>query len=95
MAVLKVDDKGRILLSKELRKESGVEKNDRLLAKSLSKGKILLEKPSRQPEAKDPLDRLFSHPGKIRSASVIKEVKKARSTRELIERWKKQLWLGE
>jgi bifunctional DNA-binding transcriptional regulator/antitoxin component of YhaV-PrlF toxin-antitoxin module len=96
LAVVKVDEKGRVLLSKELRRESGVQKNDHLMAKSLSKGKILLEKPTPQPKANDdPLDWLLTHPGKIRSASVKRAIKKAHSTRDLIEKWKEQLWMGE
>lgn len=96
MALVKVDEKGRVLLSKELRRESGVQKNDRLIAKPLSKGKILLEKAEPQPEAnEDPLDWLLTHPGKIRSGVIKREIKKAQSTRELIEKWKEQLWMGE
>jgi bifunctional DNA-binding transcriptional regulator/antitoxin component of YhaV-PrlF toxin-antitoxin module len=52
LALVKVDEKGRVLLSKELRRESGVQKNDRLIAKPLSRGMILLEKPEQQSEAK-------------------------------------------
>jgi bifunctional DNA-binding transcriptional regulator/antitoxin component of YhaV-PrlF toxin-antitoxin module len=97
LAVVKVDEKGRVLLSKELRHESGVQKNDHLIAKPLSKGKILLEKPARQPKRneEDPLNWLLNHSGKIKSAEVKKEVNKSRSTRELIEKWKEQLWMGE
>jgi bifunctional DNA-binding transcriptional regulator/antitoxin component of YhaV-PrlF toxin-antitoxin module len=94
LAVVKVDEKGRVLLSKELRRESGVEKNDRLIAKSLSKGKILLEKPLRQPKANDPLDWLLTHPGKIQSAITREQVRRSGSTKELIEKWKEQLWMG-
>jgi bifunctional DNA-binding transcriptional regulator/antitoxin component of YhaV-PrlF toxin-antitoxin module len=89
LPIVVVDDKGRILLSRELREESGVEKNDHLIAKSLSKGRILLEKPARQPRSRrDPLDWLLSHPAKIRSSNLRNEVKKKGSTRELLEDWK-------
>ncbi|MHB8565740.1 MAG: AbrB/MazE/SpoVT family DNA-binding domain-containing protein [Nitrososphaerales archaeon] len=95
MAVVKVDDKGRILLSKELRKAAGVETDDHLIAKPLSEGKILLEKTTQQKYAKlDPLDWLLSHPAKIRSANIKKEVKKKRDTRKLLEEWKQQFWMG-
>lgn len=56
MAIVKVDDKGRIQLSKELRRTSSVQKNDRLIAKSVSKGKILLEKTTAEAKLNDPLD---------------------------------------
>lgn len=94
--VVKVHGKGRVLLSKELRRESGVQKNDHLIAKPLSKGKIFLEKQARQPKTnEDPLDWLLAHPGKIKSTTVKKEIKRSHSTRQLIEKWKEQLRSGE
>lgn len=96
MSVVKVDDKGRVLLSKEVRKASGIEKNDRLIAKLSGKGKILLEKPSRQHHSKDdPLDWLLSHPAKIHSTKLKDEVKRGRSTLDLLENWKEELWTGD
>ncbi|HKW05694.1 MAG TPA: hypothetical protein VJN71_10375 [Nitrososphaerales archaeon] len=43
---------------------------------------------------KVPLNWLLTHPGKIRSETIKRELKKARSTRELIEKWKEELWMG-
>lgn len=95
MAVVKVDEKGRILLSKEIRKKTGVERNDRLIARPLSKGKILLEKTLPKSDKDDPLDWLLRHPGKIKSTRVAKQVREASSTSELIEKWKDELWMGD
>lgn len=96
MSMVKVDNKGRVLLSKELRRASGVEKNDHLLAKSLSKGKILLEKPLRQPSTKnDGLEWLLKHPAEINSKDLKDKIRKIRNTRRLIESLKEELWTGD
>jgi bifunctional DNA-binding transcriptional regulator/antitoxin component of YhaV-PrlF toxin-antitoxin module len=96
LVVVKVDDKGRILLSKELRKAAGVKKEDHLVAKPIGSGKIVLEKTTdRAYQKQDPLDWLLSHPAKIRSKRVKIELKKRRTTRELLEEWKGQLWMAE
>ena len=94
--MVKVDNKGRVLLSKELRRASGVEKNDHLIAKPLSGGKILLEKSSRQPSTEnDPLDWLLKNPAEINSKDLKDKIKKARNTRGLIESLKEELWTGD
>ncbi len=96
MAVVRVDEKGRIQLSKQLRKETGVERNDHLIVKSLSRGKILLEKPEKDfKSGNDQLEWLFTHPASIQSSKLKAEIKKMRSTKDLIENWKEQLWMGE
>jgi len=95
LAIVKVDNKGRILLSKELRKAGGVEKNDRLIAKPLSKGKILLERsPKRQKAMNDPLEWLLNHPAEISSKNLRDKVKKIHDSRKLLESLKDELWMG-
>lgn len=95
MAVVRVDEKGRIHLSKELRKAAGVDAEDHLIIKPLSSGKMLLEKTTRQTSPnKDSLDWLLSHPAKIRSTHIKMEIRKRNSTRELLEEWKDQSWIG-
>jgi bifunctional DNA-binding transcriptional regulator/antitoxin component of YhaV-PrlF toxin-antitoxin module len=95
MAVVKLDEKGRVQLSKELRKAAGVQPEDHLIAKPLGSGKILLEKATRQAyPKKDPLDWLLNHPAKIRSKRIRAEIEKKNASRELLDEWKKQLWLG-
>jgi len=95
LAVVKLDEKGRILLSKELRKAVGVEQEDHLIAKPLGSGKILLEKTTRRSyPKKDPLDWLLNHPARIRSKRIKAEIRKKNSSRELLEEWKQHLWLG-
>jgi len=95
LAVVKLDKKGRVFLSKDIRKAAGVQPEDHLIAKSLGSGKILLEKTNRRSHLKkDPLDWLLSHPARIRSKRIRAEIEKKNSTRELLEEWKEQLWLG-
>jgi bifunctional DNA-binding transcriptional regulator/antitoxin component of YhaV-PrlF toxin-antitoxin module len=94
VTVLKIDSKGRVLLSKELRKAGGVEKNDRLVAKPIGKGKILLERsPRHQKASNDPLDWLLSHPAKISSVVVKDKLKKIHDSRRLLESMKRELWV--
>ena len=96
LTIVKVDNKGRILLSKELRKAGGVEKNDRLVAKPLGKGKILLERsPRRQKATNDPLDWLLDNPAEISSRDLKDKVKKIHDTRKLLESLKDELWMGD
>ena len=92
---MKLDEKGRVHLSKDLRKAAGVQPEDHLIAKSLGSGKILLEKATRRSyPKKDPLDWLLNHPARIRSKRIRAQIKKRNSSRELLEEWKKQFWLG-
>ena len=58
------------MLSKALRKATGVEIEDHLIAKPVGTGKILLEKMTVNAKSKkDPLDWLLEHPaGYIQSA---------------------------
>ena len=95
MGVVRVDEKGRIHLSKELRKATGVEVEDHLIIKPLSSGRILLEKSTGKAyPKKDTLDWLLSHPAGIRSMRIKTELKKKNSTRELLEEWKEQFWIN-
>jgi bifunctional DNA-binding transcriptional regulator/antitoxin component of YhaV-PrlF toxin-antitoxin module len=96
LAIVKVDEKGRIQLSKELRKAAGVEIEDHLLIKPLGPGKMLLEKTtSKRYPKKDSMDWLLTHPARIRSKEMKTKISKRNATRELIEEWKQRLWTGD
>lgn len=92
MPVIKVDEKWRIHLTKDLRKAMGLAKRQSMIAKLVG-NKIILEKIHSPQTENDPFLWDIEHPAKIKNKKIKKLLKKLGS-RKFLEMLEEEQWSG-
>ena len=94
MPVVKTDEKGRVQLTKEIRKTLNIKPGDRLVVKFADEDKMILEKiQTEKIMEKDPFLWSLEHPAKIKNKKIKKLIKK-HGFKKLLEIWKEEQWSG-